>query len=363
MHKLKFTFLLFLTVSINNIFAQPTGNFCLLNGTDNYIEIPDNKSLDFTHELSLDVWVNLCNIDGNYIIISKNYCLNHNLSYYFSIHNGKLLFRWSSNGICEEGNSFKSKDIVVKKNEWTNIAISFSSTGIKLYVNGKQVAGSLTGSFSSIYKSDQPIKIGSYRFLNGSIGNFFPGKIDNLRIWKKYFTASQMKEIYQNKITDKKNDLVVYFDMDSIKEGYIINHSVLGNTNNGKLCGSNGPYIISSFKLNLGSDMILCNDEPLNLKVEPLPGANIKWNNGEKSNEIMIRDAGIYWVEYTIGKCILTDTIEVGKKDMRTGFLQDTTICNKHILVGKNLSSGYYFYKIADQCREDNIKGWLNILK
>src|SRR5262245_43796922 len=72
-------------------------------------------------------------------------------------------------------------------NTWVHLATTYDGTRLLTYVNGAQVAStSVTG---SIVTSTQPLRIGG----NAIWGEFFSGKIDELRIYNRALTAAQIQ--------------------------------------------------------------------------------------------------------------------------------------------------------------------------
>jgi len=248
------------------LFSQHSGNYCLFNGEDSWIEVIDNNTLDFNNQV-IDAWIYLCDLNDHYMIVSKNHCYGNRLSYYFSVNRGKLIWRWSDNGVCVGGNEFSTYDNVVKKDTWTHVAVSVSSSSIEMFVNGNAVNGRLTaGYYSSIYQTNVPLKIGVYQRINSDHGNFFPGKMDNLRIWNKKLSGAEINNIYNNQIEGLQNNLVLYMDMDDVSSNIVHNKSNTGNINDGVIIGS--PWFINKLEFEIGSDTSTCEGNPINFNID-----------------------------------------------------------------------------------------------
>jgi len=327
-----FRILLILLFSTSLSIAQRSGNFCLFNGNGSWIEVKDNNSLDFTNQVSMDAWVYLCDLDDNYIIASKNHCLEDRFSYYFSVNRGKLFWRWSSDGVCDNGIVYSSNSIVIKKNTWTHVAVSVSSTGIEMFINGSQVSGNLSGgSYSNIYTTNVPLKIGVYQRINNDHAHFFPGKMDNLRIWNKKLSSTEIQSIYQNKLENLQDNLVLYIDMEDVSGGLVRNRAKNGSINDGDVVGR--VWFIDNFEFDIGSDTLSCEGNPLSLTIEHHQDASILWNTGHTTFNYTVSSEGTYWAKYSLGKCELYDTLNIGFEQLHNNLIPDTVICEAESVI------------------------------
>lgn len=320
-------FTLIISLIATPLFSQHSGNYCLFNGEDSWIEVIDNNTLDFNNQVTIDAWIYLCDLNDHYMIVSKNHCYGNRLSYYFSVNRGKLIWRWSDNGVCTGGNEFSTYDNVVKKNTWTHVAVSVSSSSIEMFVNGNAVDGRLTsGYYSSIFITNVPLKIGVYQKINSDHGNFFPGKMDNLRIWNKKLSGAEINNIYNNQIEGLQNNLVLYMDMDDVSSNIVHNKSNMGNINDGAIVGN--PWFINKFEFEIGSDTSACEGNPIHINIDHHQDAGILWNTGHTSFNYTISSEGSYWAKYSLGKCDLYDTLKVDFVHLFNDLIPDTVLCN-----------------------------------
>ena len=75
----------------------------------------------------------------------------------------------------------------VPTNAWTHLAATYDGSTLRFYVNGVQV-GSKTG-VSAIAASTGSLRIGG----NGVWGEYFRGLIDDVRIYNRPLTASEIQ--------------------------------------------------------------------------------------------------------------------------------------------------------------------------
>jgi hypothetical protein len=72
-------------------------------------------------------------------------------------------------------------------NTWTHLATTYDGTSLKLYVNGTlRATKAQTG---SMYVSSSPLKFGG----NAAWGEFFAGQLDEIRIYNRSLTQSEIQ--------------------------------------------------------------------------------------------------------------------------------------------------------------------------
>jgi gliding motility-associated-like protein len=77
----------------------------------------------------------------------------------------------------------------------------------------------------------------------------------------------------------------------------------------------------------LGNDTTLCPGDELLLAVD-VPGATLLWQDGSSATDLMVTEAGVYWVQASIAPCSASDTIAVAYEGTAgTADLADTQLC------------------------------------
>jgi hypothetical protein len=71
-------------------------------------------------------------------------------------------------------------------NAWSHIAMTFDGSRLRLYVNGVQVASHAVS--GSVAATSQPFRIGG----NDVWGEYFKGSIDNVRVYDRVLTQSDI---------------------------------------------------------------------------------------------------------------------------------------------------------------------------
>lgn len=236
---------LLLTLAPSIIFCQPFGNAVLLNGTTDFISVPDHSGLNQTTTLSIEAWVNLCDTTGNRVILSKFWCQNNQNAYSFGIRAGRLEWIWDIDDCSNSAHIYSSSVPLIQPNIWYHVAVVHTTTNITLFINGLPIEGQLTnGSYSYIQSSAEPVRIGSYKKYSEEIDFLFEGMIDELRFWDYNLSADEVESRFDAPLSGNEAGLVAYFNMEAITQS----GSNIGVTNiaastasalNGKTIGTN----------------------------------------------------------------------------------------------------------------------------
>jgi hypothetical protein len=161
-----------------------TGGALSFNGTSNLVTVADNATLDLTTGLTIEAWVNAAVAPTGWrTIVAKE--TTGNVVYY-------LHACTSSSNRPATGGRFGSADQVLyggtrlTANTWVHLAATYDGTTQRLFVNGAQVASrAQTGSLTV---STGAVRIGG----NQVFGEYFQGRIDDLRIYNRALTAAEI---------------------------------------------------------------------------------------------------------------------------------------------------------------------------
>ena|GEM_PF-646076 len=216
---------------------------CLLfNGSSQYITVPNSSSLNPTTGLTVEAWVKPTNVASstNYNIIAKQDWGNK-LGYRFAISGYGCSTNCLFFGVGDGTNQTEYVPSGVNLNDlgnWHHVVGVFYSGTLKVYVDGK-LRGSTTTPVNSISNTSSVLAIG--RHSGG--GEYFPGFIDEPRIYNYALSADQVKADYNlgfSSVLGAKdnsalsNGLVGYWEMDDNVSGNAQTIAdTSGNTNNG----------------------------------------------------------------------------------------------------------------------------------
>ncbi len=161
---------------------------CLqFDGTSAYAEIPHNESLMPEH-ITVSIWISPSNYDNNFVrVLEKGgykvgggYSLEFNPSM-----NKKIKFViWDD----DKFNGAESDD-EIPLNKWTHVAGTFDGSTVRVYINGQV---QLKYNSASMSPNNASLMIGR---ANHGLNSFFPGKIDDLRIYNRNLTDDEIASI------------------------------------------------------------------------------------------------------------------------------------------------------------------------
>jgi len=177
------------------------------DGIDDYIEIPDDKSLHFPEGLTVTAWINV-RVSGNHAAIcwkGEKIGWGANFSWRIATTTGNNM-TW---GRCITGSEkyFATNNVLPGMNQWVHVALTCLSPGApttqRAYVNGKDITngtdqvGNLSAQPPFLIFEKKPVIIGVGRAVNGTIGNdsYFNGLIDEVGIWNRGLTPEEIEQV------------------------------------------------------------------------------------------------------------------------------------------------------------------------
>jgi hypothetical protein len=164
------------------------GKALSFDGVDDYVNISDSVSLDFSGSFTMEYWVKFNNVSGEQWLVSKGGGWNR--KGFFStigISPGVLRFGMG-NGTTEvvADNSGFTTGV------WYHIVMTYDGLTMRVYSNGVLLPNSATNTFA--YVNDYPVRVG------GSDGtSFLPfnGTIDEVRIYNRALNEEEIKAEYE----------------------------------------------------------------------------------------------------------------------------------------------------------------------
>ena len=200
-------------------------------GVNDFIEIPHSASLSPNQGITLSAWIRPTSWRSHSgrekygLSIFYKGLLGSRTAYTLKLErNG-----WPIYGTTREG-SWHSHS-VVPLHTWSHLIVTAHSNGqVVFYLNGNQV-GSYRQS-SPLLQTSDPLYIGGFWQRGwGWNNNNFIGQIDDVAIWNRALSASEVQKVYARNIIS--SGLVGYWNF---KEGSVLDLS--GNNNHGLLKGS-----------------------------------------------------------------------------------------------------------------------------
>ncbi|MDD3732221.1 MAG: LamG domain-containing protein, partial [candidate division Zixibacteria bacterium] len=160
------------------------GSALSFDGTDDYISINNNESLNITDSIiSIEAWIKRTSLGTGYEgIVSKNNTGGYAVQLSWNSENHKVCFvEPNVNGICGNG--------LIDDFSWHHIVISIDGEYIMIYIDGAlDKKADLPGSISG---NDSDVEIG-----RRAIGENFSGYIDEVRIYSRALSAEEVRYHY-----------------------------------------------------------------------------------------------------------------------------------------------------------------------
>lgn len=158
--------------------------------TNTNITIPNNTKLNLSNELSVSVWVN----PSSWPASDLRTILSKDDNYEFHLDTNGKVFWWWGTGSFTGATS-------LPLNQWSHITIIYTSGSQKIYVNGVEDA---TAAFTgTLPQNALPLYIGvDYNFPSRT----FDGMIDEVKVFDRALSASEVANIYDNEAAYKNFD-------------------------------------------------------------------------------------------------------------------------------------------------------------
>ncbi len=271
--------LTFILLFIWGVSTAQLNKALVLNGTSDYVEVPNHSALNLSENQTVEVWVRP-DTSNSMVILRKGWCNNSNDQYYVGINRGKVVWVWATNGNCDFNSQVESQDSVVQTGICTHIAVVHLADTVRIFVNGRKVKSSLVkGSYSRIRTGQSSLTVGSYRWKGGGYGAYFKGKIDEVRIWKVVRSDIEIDQYKNLAISSGDSNLVMNLTMEDSVNGAgqsVANISFLGTAIDGNTIGtSSSPVTDSSLCVNYDPTSLVNEIRLEALNVYPNPSTGV----------------------------------------------------------------------------------------
>jgi hypothetical protein len=169
------------------------GDAASFDGDDDYVEVPDDPSLDLTDTLSLAAWVRPTTSQEGYArILSREQPGVGNRQYNLGLDSSATRSRTvvdttSTDSVVVSGTATIADD------DWHHVAMTFDrNDAVRLYVDGAEVDS--TAVSDSLVSRSSPVVLGSPAQLPGKL--LFEGRIDDARIYDRALSAQEVTDLY-----------------------------------------------------------------------------------------------------------------------------------------------------------------------
>lgn len=138
-----------------------------LNGSSDYIEVPDHNTLDLTSAGTIEAWVYKTSQTATPSFVSKGHTQAYQLTEYLST--GRLALKWGSD------TEAVISDSAIPTGEWVHVAGVYNGSKAYLYVNGYEVKNA--DYTTNAVANNTPLRIGAR-----DDGSYLTGYIDEVHI-------------------------------------------------------------------------------------------------------------------------------------------------------------------------------------
>jgi hypothetical protein len=162
--------------------AGKFGSALSFNGTNAWVTVADAASLDLTNGMTLEAWVNPSAATGWRTVMLKE-DINSMAYAFYSANNASrpAAFVHTNTDIALNGTA------AVPLNVWTHVALTFDGATMRMFVNGVQVGTRALAGAAAV--SAGALRIGG----NAVWGEYFKGLIDEVRVYNRALTATEIQ--------------------------------------------------------------------------------------------------------------------------------------------------------------------------
>lgn len=156
----------------------------MFNGTTSWVTVPHSAALNLSTALTIEAWVYPTVAPAGWrTVVAKE--RPSGVVYY--LHAGSSSPSPATGLVVATGEQTLYGVAQLPANTWTHLAATYDGAAQRLYVNGVQVSTrAQTGQIST---STSPLRLGG----NASYGEYFQGRIDEVRLYNRALTAAQIQ--------------------------------------------------------------------------------------------------------------------------------------------------------------------------
>jgi hypothetical protein len=201
-----------------------TQNYALqFDGVDDYVEVPNDPSLNLSTGLTIEAWIYSYRTDGPRVILSKWNDRGNDWSYLFKGEGDRLSIELSKNfhnDLC----ALQSRS-PIPINTWIHVATTFDGDAVKLYMfgleeNTMRVNGTIDNSASQLL-------IGAVDGFGGH--EYFSGILDEVRIWNYARSNQEINDFMHTELVGSEPGLVAYWNFNKVASDTLFDLTSNGN--------------------------------------------------------------------------------------------------------------------------------------
>ncbi len=173
--------------------AGEVGQAFGLNGTNQFVSIPDSPSLRPTN-LTIDAWVNPTDLTQDRAILIKSALSSGGNDFAYGL---RVLTGGHAEGrITDAGGAFASvvSTSVLSINQFQHIALTYDGAALKLYVNG--VLDATTATNLTPVQNTNPVSIGVWQSVSSGVIQYWFGRIDEVELFNRALIDTEIQGIF-----------------------------------------------------------------------------------------------------------------------------------------------------------------------
>ncbi|MEU7833686.1 LamG-like jellyroll fold domain-containing protein [Nonomuraea sp. NPDC049129] len=161
------------------------GKALSFDGSSSWVTVEDAASLRLTTGMTLSAWVNPTTVADWSSVVTKELDTNGASYSLYAANGSSVPSGWVQTSPADPSTANGISPLPVST--WSHLALTYDGAALRLFVNGQQVAQ--TALSGSLYDDGSPLRIGG----NGVWGEFFSGLIDEVRVYNRAQTATQIQ--------------------------------------------------------------------------------------------------------------------------------------------------------------------------
>lgn len=212
-------FILMLNIG-QTVFGQCTANTksLVFNGTSSYVSFATDANLQIDSAITIEAWIKPAAFGANNYtnsIFCKHSWTQGEMGYVLRCGgSGQLSFNFAgldSTGAPTSWQNVVSPTSALTLNNWQHVAATYDGDTARLYINTIQVtAYPFKGSI--VPSTSFPACIGRLSDTGVGASRYFNGQIDELRVWNRAVSQSELALGYNRHISPTSNGLVGYWN-------------------------------------------------------------------------------------------------------------------------------------------------------
>lgn len=338
------------------------GSMLFENGA--YIDFPNQTALQPDFPFSFSFWFMATEYDEdqNYSLVSTDMTLDAYYGAFITINkNTHILsagFGDGSGSTSVEYRFGKVSGESILLNKWYHLVVVFKSPfDIIIYLDGFKIplCQSGTGNPQMQYNNVAgSLGRNDHSSIYGNNLSFFTGKMDEFKFWNRILTDDDVELLYPvfdlEQVVEICEDEAITLSMPN-KEVYNYEWNTGENTYSIQVKDS-GTYIVNIeingcktsdttkvivtdfFDLDLGNDLIICDNTIVNLTGPSSNDLNYSWSTGENSQSIEVDKSGFYILTIDDDNCQTSDTISITvDSSLKIDLGEDFKLCNDDVFV------------------------------